>query len=79
MYIIIIANVVYINIRESALQLDPLHPKMCFLQETFQKMVRYSYYERIKSTIPEEFSSVFPIEPSTNFKFEDPGNLNFIR
>ncbi|RIA87394.1 MIF4G like-domain-containing protein [Glomus cerebriforme] len=56
---------------ESALQLDPSHPKVCFLRETFQKMVRYSYYERIKSTIPDEFSSIFPIDPSTNFKYED--------
>ncbi|CAB4419816.1 unnamed protein product [Rhizophagus irregularis] len=56
---------------ESSLQLDPLHPKVCFLRETFQKMVRYSYYERIKSTIPDEFSSIFPIEPSTSFKYED--------
>ncbi|CAI2183506.1 14196_t:CDS:10 [Funneliformis geosporum] len=56
---------------ESALKLDPLHPKVCFLRETFQKMVRYSYYERIKSTIPDEFSAIFPIEPSTNFKYED--------
>ncbi|CAG8672192.1 12031_t:CDS:2, partial [Funneliformis caledonium] len=56
---------------ENALKLDPLHPKVCFLRETFQKMVRYSYYERIKSTIPDEFSAIFPIEPSTNFKYED--------
>lgn len=66
------------HVRESSLQFDPLHPKVCFLRETFQKMVRYSYYERIKSTIPDEFSSIFPIEPSTSFKYEDSSNIKFL-
>ncbi|CAG8539323.1 2155_t:CDS:10, partial [Scutellospora calospora] len=58
---------------EATLQLDPLHPKVCFIRETLEKTIRYSYYDRIRSTIPEEFFTLFPTaEPSTNFRYEDP-------
>ncbi|KAF0552907.1 ARM repeat-containing protein [Gigaspora margarita] len=58
---------------ESTLQLDPMHPKVCFIRETLEKTIRYSYYDRIRSTIPEEFLILFPTaEPSTNFRYEDP-------
>ncbi|CAG8720387.1 3359_t:CDS:10, partial [Cetraspora pellucida] len=58
---------------ETTLQLDPLHPKVCFIRETLEKTIRYSYYDRIRSTIPEEFLVLFPTaEPTTNFRYEDP-------
>ncbi|CAG8487792.1 2780_t:CDS:10, partial [Acaulospora morrowiae] len=57
---------------ENTLQLDPLHPKVCFIRETLEKAVRYSYYDRIRTSIPDEFLVVFPSsEPSTNFRYED--------
>ncbi|CAH1757154.1 13788_t:CDS:10 [Entrophospora sp. SA101] len=58
---------------ENNLMLDPLHPKVCFMRETLEKTIRYSYYERISSTIPEELMVIFPkSEPSTNFRYENP-------
>ncbi|RHZ60069.1 hypothetical protein Glove_359g15 [Diversispora epigaea] len=57
---------------ENVLQLDPSHPKICFIRETLEKTIRYSYYDRIRTSMPEEFLAIFPpSEPSINFRYED--------
>ncbi|CAG8593221.1 11794_t:CDS:10 [Ambispora gerdemannii] len=59
------------------LELDPLHPQLCFVRETLEKIIRYSYYERIKTTLPEEFLAIFPpSEPTTNFRYDKDHILN---
>lgn len=54
------------------LQLDPLHPQSCFIRETLEKEIRLSYYERIKSILPEEFHALVPsAAPAPNFAYKD--------
>ncbi|KAG9298758.1 hypothetical protein G9A89_012826 [Geosiphon pyriformis] len=61
---------------EKVLELDSLHPQVCFVREALEKSIRYSYYERIKSTLPEEFLVLYPSsEPSTNFRYEKPDHV----
>ncbi|KAG2179839.1 hypothetical protein INT43_003625 [Umbelopsis isabellina] len=48
---------------ENALSLDSLHPQMCFMRETLEKEVRLSYYDRVKTTIPEKFHVIMASEP----------------
>ncbi|KAI8381201.1 armadillo-type protein [Radiomyces spectabilis] len=58
---------------KDALSLDPLHPQLCFIRETLEKEIRLSYYERIKSIIPEAFRSVIPsAAPAPDFKYKNP-------
>jgi nuclear cap-binding protein subunit 1 len=49
--------------RERALSLDPLHPQLCFIRETLEKEVRLSYYDRVKTTLPDEIASLMASEP----------------
>jgi nuclear cap-binding protein subunit 1 len=57
---------------DSVLKLDPLHPQSCFIRETLEKEIRLSYYERIKSILPEEFHALVPATaPAPNFAFKD--------
>ncbi|CAO0803530.1 unnamed protein product [Mucor circinelloides] len=56
----------------SVLTLDPNHPQACFIRETLEKEIRLSYYERIKSIIPEEFHALVPsAAPAPNFAYKD--------
>lgn len=56
--------------REDALTLDKMHPQVCFIRETIEKEIRLSYFERIKSSLPEEFASLAPAQaPAPNFSF----------
>ncbi|KAI9022822.1 armadillo-type protein [Phycomyces nitens] len=58
---------------EHTLTLDQMHPQACFIRETLEKEIRLSYYERIKTTIPEEFAPLFPaVAPGPDFEFKDP-------
>jgi nuclear cap-binding protein subunit 1 len=57
---------------EFVLKLDPLHPQTCFIRETLEKEIRLSYYERIKSILPEEFHPLVPsTAPAPNFAYKD--------
>ncbi|CEP08839.1 hypothetical protein [Parasitella parasitica] len=56
----------------SVLALDPYHPQTCFIRETLEKEIRLSYYERIKSILPEEFHVLVPsTAPAPNFAYKD--------
>ncbi|OBZ91140.1 Nuclear cap-binding protein subunit 1 [Choanephora cucurbitarum] len=56
----------------SILELDPNHPQVCFVRETFEKVTRLSYYERIKSILPTPFHALIPtFAPAPNFAFKD--------
>ncbi|CAG8494316.1 1118_t:CDS:10 [Paraglomus occultum] len=60
---------------EDCIREDPLHPKLCFIRETFEKLIRYSYYDRIKSNVSDEFLAVFPAaEPTTSFRYVSDAN-----
>ncbi|KAI8994905.1 armadillo-type protein [Pilobolus umbonatus] len=60
---------------EYILTLDPLNPKVCFVRETLEKVVRLSYYERIKSILPADFHVLLqPIAPSPDFAYKDINN-----
>jgi len=48
---------------ERALALEPLHPQLCFIRETLEKEVRLSYYDRVKTTLPEKFAVMMASEP----------------
>ncbi|KAI8145645.1 armadillo-type protein [Fennellomyces sp. T-0311] len=57
---------------QSTLSLDPAHPKLCFIRETLEKDIRLSYYERIKSTVPEPFHALIPAQPpAPDFEYEN--------
>ncbi|KAG2227596.1 hypothetical protein INT45_002281, partial [Circinella minor] len=57
---------------QDALPLDPAHPKVCFIRETLEKDIRLSYYERIKSTVPEPFHALIPSQPpGPDFEYEN--------
>ncbi|KAI9492847.1 armadillo-type protein [Zychaea mexicana] len=57
---------------QSSLSLDPAHPKVCFIRETLEKDIRLSYYERIKSTVPEPFHALIPSQPpGPDFEYEN--------
>ncbi|KAI7866860.1 armadillo-type protein [Spinellus fusiger] len=57
------------------LALDPMHPQACFIRETLEKEIRLSYYERIKTTIPEEFAPLFPpVAPGPDFEYKEPSH-----
>ncbi|RUP49695.1 hypothetical protein BC936DRAFT_141787 [Jimgerdemannia flammicorona] len=54
-----------------ALTLPLLHPQACLIRETLEKDIRLSYFERIKTTLPDEFLSMIPGEPpGTAFKYQ---------
>ncbi|KAG2188611.1 hypothetical protein INT44_001366, partial [Umbelopsis vinacea] len=48
---------------QGALSLDPLHPQLCFIRETLEKEVRLSYYDRVKTTLPDEIANLMASEP----------------
>ncbi|KAF9425880.1 Component of the cap-binding complex (CBC) [Entomortierella beljakovae] len=49
------------------------HSKPVFIQETLEKTIRLSYFERIKEPLPESFSKFIPEEaPGPSWKFESP-------
>lgn len=58
--------------------MDSLAPQSCFVREVLEKEIRLSYYERIKSMIPENLHTLIPeTAPSPHFKFnntDDPLN-----
>ncbi|KAI9476184.1 MAG: armadillo-type protein [Benjaminiella poitrasii] len=57
---------------DEVLSLDPNHPQVCFIRETLEKEIRLSYYDRIKSVIPDEFHTfVSPYAPAPNFAYKD--------
>lgn len=60
---------------DDIISLDLNHPQVCFVRETFEKQTRLSYYERIKSLIPEEFQKLMsPTPPGPHFECADPSN-----
>lgn len=60
---------------DNVLTLDPLHPQVCFIRETLEKETRLSYYERIKSIIPNEFHTLIPATaPGPDFEYKDVNN-----
>ncbi|KAG0190907.1 Component of the cap-binding complex (CBC) [Apophysomyces sp. BC1034] len=55
-----------------AVELDPNHPQYSFIRETLEKEIRLSYYERIKTSLPEEFLVMIPQEaPGPVFEYKD--------
>lgn len=53
-------------------ELDPNHPQVCFVRETFEKERRLSYYERIKSLVPENLHGLMTAAPpAPDFAFMD--------
>ncbi|KAI8992033.1 armadillo-type protein [Mycotypha africana] len=56
-------------------QQQPNHPQVCFLRETLEKVIRLSYYERIKAILPEElYPLISPQAPAPEFAFKDPND-----
>ncbi|KAI9279792.1 MIF4G like-domain-containing protein [Sporodiniella umbellata] len=57
---------------EGAITMNPLSQQFCFLKEVLEKEIRLSYYDRIKSMLPENFH-IFLSEsaPSPQFKYSD--------
>jgi nuclear cap-binding protein subunit 1 len=52
--------------------MDPISPQACFVRETLEKEVRLSYYERIKTTVPDEFHALIsPVAPGPDFEYKD--------
>ncbi|KAG0747196.1 hypothetical protein G6F57_006109 [Rhizopus arrhizus] len=57
---------------EGVLTMDSLAPQSCFIREVLEKEIRLSYYERIKSMLPENFQTIIPVTaPAPDFKFSD--------
>ncbi|CAO3616959.1 unnamed protein product [Cunninghamella echinulata] len=60
---------------EDSLTFEPLHPQVCFIRETLEKEIRLSYYERIKTSLPENFTSLIPTQtPGPNYGYADANN-----
>ncbi|RCH82193.1 Component of the cap-binding complex (CBC), partial [Rhizopus azygosporus] len=56
---------------EHALTMEPLAPQACFIRELLEKEIRLSYYERIKSMLPENYHVMIPATaPVPSFKYE---------
>lgn len=67
----LVYQVIDVIYRDFVLALPPLHPQACLIRETLEKDIRLSYYDRIKTTLPDEFLSMIPSEPpGTAFKFQ---------
>ncbi|CAO3608326.1 unnamed protein product [Cunninghamella blakesleeana] len=57
---------------EDSLSYDRSHPQVCFIRETLEKEIRLSYYERIKTSLPENFTPLIsPQAPGPNFAYGD--------
>lgn len=54
---------------ESDANLEPLHPKIFFIRETFLRCLRFSYYQRVCDFVPETFKSLLPQDPKPIEKF----------
>ncbi|EPS41080.1 hypothetical protein H072_5015 [Dactylellina haptotyla CBS 200.50] len=55
------------------LELSKVHPKRSFIQEALEKEIRLSFANRVKSTLPEEYSGLVPEDKEKelpDFKFE---------
>ncbi|KAJ8664019.1 hypothetical protein O0I10_000297 [Lichtheimia ornata] len=56
---------------DSVLSLEPSHPQVCFIRETIGKLIHLSYYERIKSIIPENLHGLVPpTAPAPSFAYQ---------
>ncbi|ORY05994.1 ARM repeat-containing protein [Basidiobolus meristosporus CBS 931.73] len=56
------------------LQEDKASPKYVFIREALEKLIKLSYYERVKGTLPEDFLSMIPpAAPGIEFKYQTPG------
>ncbi|KAI9596951.1 MIF4G like-domain-containing protein [Syncephalis fuscata] len=54
----------------SVLQLDRTNPKRVFVRETLNKTIQLSYYDRIKTNLPEEMLVMIPpVTPGPRFRF----------
>lgn len=61
----------YHLIRDSVLTLEPSHPQVCFIRETIGKLIHLSYYERIKSIVPENLHGLIPpTAPAPDFAYQ---------
>lgn len=59
----------------SAMEENGLHPKLVFIRETLEKELRLSYYERVKTSLPDDMAGVFIDGPPTaNFTYELPNH-----
>ncbi|KAI9308621.1 armadillo-type protein [Cunninghamella echinulata] len=64
---------------EDSLTFEPLHPQVCFIRETLEKEIRLSYYERIKTSLPENFTSLIPTQtPGPNYGYADANNALYL-
>ncbi len=62
--------------RSNALKAGEDSTKVNFLKQELEKVIRLSYLERVKKTLPEEFFPLLPEKPQPNFKYEaHPGNI----
>jgi nuclear cap-binding protein subunit 1 len=56
--------------REDALAFDSMHPQVCFIRETIEKEIRLSYFDRIKTSLPDEFHALAPPQaPAPHFSY----------
>jgi len=53
--------------------LEPLHPKICFIRETFVRCIRFSYHARVVEFVPEAFKDLIPPAPEPIDKFPEEG------
>lgn len=59
--------------REDALSLEAQHPKVAFIRETLEKLIRLSYYERVKAALPQKFHVFLPAAPpGPDFEYKNP-------
>lgn len=64
------------NGRSQTLSLEEGHPKKFFVRETLLKLMRLSYYERVKSVIPKAFHDLLPpVAPGPEFEYSDSNHL----
>ncbi|KAK9767555.1 Nuclear cap-binding protein subunit 1 [Basidiobolus ranarum] len=56
------------------LEEDKASPKYVFIREGLEKLIKLSYYERVKGTLPEDFLPMIPpAAPGIDFKYQTPG------
>jgi nuclear cap-binding protein subunit 1 len=58
----------------SVLSLHDSAPSRVFVHEVLTRCVRLSYWEKIKSTVPEEFHILLPDTPTPAYRFSERNN-----
>lgn len=55
------------------MDLESQHPKAVFIRETLEKLIRLSYYERVKAALPQKFHAFLPpTPPGPDFEYKNP-------